>query len=92
MIEKSLLIEVADMAKLHAYNLREMAGYAGEMHDRGARALDDTANAFISGLNGELPKDWEPYLEDAIKARKDEQNRNDPEWDEYQRLCGKFED
>ena len=60
------------------------AGMGGEWGDGGASDLEEQVEIFKCGMAREIPENW---IEEAKKSK----NEADPEWDEFQRLKGKFE-
>lgn len=69
------------------------AGMGGYHHDGGARAMRDSLAIYIMGLNKEIPKHWDKYLEEFKFKRKLEK---DPEYQddyaEFLRLKDKFKE
>ena len=62
-----------------AGNKRDYAGHGGRMDDGGAARLEDQVRFFTLGQQGDIPVEWSEY-----------EKYLDPEWEEYQRLKGKF--
>ncbi len=65
-------------------NLADDAGYSGEHHDGGSRALKDTIRAFEAGIRGVYPDTWDKYHKEFIV-------KSDPEYQKYLELKAKFE-
>jgi hypothetical protein len=83
-ITPSLINQVISEIEFKINDLREQAGYAGEMGDRGSSLLASELNAWKAGLNHEWPSSWEEYVVSAAQ-------KLDPDYAEYQRLKKKFE-
>jgi len=77
------LLKLSKRMREIAHQKREDAGYSGSWGDNGARALEETCDAFEAGLQGKCPDAWK---EELAKM----QRENDPEYKEFLRLKQKF--
>ncbi len=68
-----------------AEDMRQNAGFSGSMHDDGAGALEDAIEAYVAGLNKEVPKG----LKDLHKKF---ERSSDPKYAQYLELKKQFED
>lgn len=83
MVNKALHLMQKDAEKK-----RELAAQSGRHDDGGHGRMMDKIHSFRDGIeyakSGEVPKWLLDYIEEAEK-------REDPDWNEYQRLKNKFE-
>ena len=67
--------EVCEMVLAHAADARMDAGYGGRYDDGGASHMEELVKFFNHGLKGELPPEWEKYLD-----------KNHPNYTRYLRM------
>lgn len=83
MVDNKIIQQALARYRQEAHNAEESAGYAGEMHDGGARVMRLEADAYEAGLKQEVPAFLKGHYDTIIKEQ-------DPEYKEYLRLNAKF--
>lgn len=63
--------------------LEENAGYSGAMNDGGCGRMIENVEMFVHGWFKSIPREWSSRLTKLA-------HKNDPDWQEYQRLRKKF--
>lgn len=91
MIDQKLLLKVKQIVANVAEDKRMTAGYNGEHHDGGAKALLKELNAFQCGINQRFPESWEEYIRKAQKELEIEELLDVEEYQEYLRLKNKYD-
>lgn len=81
---KELLVQLAAVVRREAKRRGDNAGYGGRMDDGGQRAMEESIAMYEAGFSQEIPKEYQPYVDNIIKER-------DPEYLDYLRLQKKFE-
>lgn len=83
--DKQYLRTIASAYMQKGENIANDAAYGGEWNDRGGGAMVREAQAFLAGLDGQLPQGWSGFVEEIEHKEKQERA-------EYERLKSKFGD
>jgi hypothetical protein len=75
--------KIMDLILKDADKRESDAGYGGS-HSDGASRLRDQVKFYKAGMKGDIPEDWNEYVQEYVK-------NTDPEYSEYIRLKQKFE-
>lgn len=83
-VDKEILRDLANERIQYGEKLTQDAGFRGDMSDGGGGVIIRDAQAFLAGLNGEMPLHWGPWYKKRIVDETKERM-------EYERLKKKFE-
>lgn len=90
MLNQELLIKVKETVISVAEGKRMTAGYSGEHHDGGAKALLKELEVFTCGINQKFPESWEEYVKASERELEIEELRCTQEYTDYLLLKEKY--